>query len=109
MSGPNLDPKTIRRAQLSGRKITPSHMDPWHGDPAPGSRWTVQQEKTVRAEGRNPDTIKGCMVPVLIQNQLDWAMPYQTIYVHCPELARTKGGIRALIVMPIGDKAWMKV
>lgn len=97
----------IRKALLSGRRVAPSQPDPWHGTPAPGSRWTYQQIAKLKAEGRDPDTVRSCTVGVETQN--DWAMPPQRKPILCPMLTKTKSGARALIITPAGDKIWKDI
>lgn len=99
----------IRKALQTGLRLAPSQNDPWHGTAASGSRWTAQQIARLRAEGRDPDTVKSCDVGVQVQNRRDWAMPPEIKPVLCPMLARTKNGRRALIITPSGDKIWKDV
>lgn len=99
----------VAEALRTGRRITPSAHDPWHGDPLRGSRWTRQQVTKLKAEGRNPDTIAACQVPLQIQNRADWTMPAETRLLLCPMLAKARSGRRALIISPAGDKLWMDV
>lgn len=94
----------IAEALRSGPRITPSQRDSWHGTPAPGSRWTAQQLRTIVAEGRDPDTIATTMVPVKVESR--WGGPPDTVQILCPMLARTRTKKRALIISPAGDKLW---
>lgn len=96
----------IDDALRSGRRISPSFNDLWHGTPAAGSRWTVQQMRTMEADGRNPARTRTYQVPLLIQNRTDWALPPEVTHVLCPLIAMAKNGLRVLVITPCGDKKW---
>lgn len=118
-----LTPEEIDRALRSGPRITPSRPDPWHGNPEPGSRWTRQQNATLRREldlarsssDRRARAVAARLCDLERVETFEHRRPVgrtadlRTIYEKhlCPCLATSRDGKRALIVAPGGDKLWV--
>lgn len=116
MSAP-LTPEQIKLALQSGARINPSRSETfpglWAGTAAPGSRWTVQQlarmridlDKAVSEQTRfslavvallrDPEAIEGFTIPLTGGR-----------VIICPLLARSRDGMRVLIITPSGEKKW---
>lgn len=118
-----LTPEEIDRALRSGPRITPSKTDPWVGTPDKPSRWTRQQNATLRREldlARASDDRRARAVIARLRD-LERVETFEhrqpmgrtangrpIVEKHlCPCLATSRDGKRALIVAPGGDKLWV--
>ena len=118
-----LTPEDIDRALRNGPRVSPSRTDPWVGTTEPGSRWTRQQNATLRREldlARTSDDRRARAVIARLRD-LERVETFEhrrvagrtadmrTIYevTTCPLLATSRDGKRALIVAPGGDKLWV--
>jgi hypothetical protein len=91
------------------RVLNPSRISPWHGTAAAGSRWSIEQIETLKAERRDPDTVSTAWITLMVHvggDRTRAAVPRDLLV---PALARTRRGNRALIVTPGGSKIWKDI
>lgn len=95
-----------RFRQILMRKITPSDMSPWEGTPVPGSPYTAEQHRMMKAERPRWTHFDTRMVKLTYPPATFYSMPTE-VMVPCPVIAWTKDRARALIITPGGEKRWM--
>lgn len=88
------------------RVLNPSRISPWHGTPADGSRWSVEQLHALKAVGRDPDKVPTAWITLMVHIGGDRSRAAVARELLVPTLARTRRGDRALIITPGGHKIW---
>lgn len=96
-------------SELRPRVLNPSRISPWHGTPAAGSRWSIEQIAVIKAERKDPDTVSTAWITLMVHVGGDRSRAAVSRDLLVPTLARTRRGNRALIVTPGGHKIWKDV